>query len=598
MKLKRIIANNLLILSYYVKYVPVYFFAYIIFTIFVSAVWTVTGPITTKFVFDSLISGKSFQEIITFLGIVSLLMIVRHVYACVVVEYMTPLAKVTLQEKVRKELFEKAAKMDLEYYETPSFYTDFVWAANQADTKMEQVYDTTLQFIARLSELLFMGGVMLALDPTLFIFAAVSVGIRIFFSRKIIKKRFEMEKAAKPIERERDYSGRIFYLSEYAKEIRLSNIHESIFEKFNLACNRMKEIYREGGRKLATYAVCSSLLQEIFSTFAMTVYLCYQILVARTLSIGDFGALTESTHRFSGRVRQIVDNCISFAEHSLYIEKFRAFLAYEPKIEEGKGEQMHEEIQPITFENVSFSYTAETKPSLKNINLTIKPFEKIAIVGYNGAGKSTLVKLLLRLYDPSEGNIIVGNTNIKDLETEGFRDQFSVVFQDFQIFAASLGENVAMDFIAATEEAQMTHALIKSNFGEKLGQMDLGLETPLTKEFKQTGVNLSGGEAQKVAIARVFFHACNYAVMDEPSSALDPISEYKLNQNMIEIAKDKTVIFISHRLSTTVMADRIYMLEEGEIIEQGTHGELMKLNGKYAEMFYKQAKNYQGGEAV
>lgn len=593
MNLKRIISNNLLILKYYIKYVPGYFFAYTFFTIYVSAIWTITGPVTTKFVFDALTQGKTFRQIMTFLVMVSLLMIIRHIYACIVVEYMTPIAKVTLQEKTKQEIYEKASKMDLQYYETPKFYTDFVWAASQADTKFDEVYNTFIQFVARLSELLFMGGVMIALDPTLFLFAALSVAIRIFFNKKIVNKRFELQKQSKPFERQRDYSSRIFYLSDYAKEIRLSRIHESIFARFKSACDTMKNIYREGGKSLAFYAIFSSLLQEVFSTFGMYVYISYRILGSHALTIGDFGALTSATQRFSGRVRQIVDICVNFSEHSLYIDKFRTFLAYEPSIELKAGEKPLDTPQPITFKNVSFTYSGEKTPSLKNINLTIRPYEKIAIVGYNGAGKSTLIKLLLRLYDVSEGEILLGDTNIKELETEAYRKKFGAVFQDYQIFAATLGENVVMNFMEEENIELIEDSLIKSNFKETLSEIALSLETPLTKEFKQSGINLSGGEGQKVAIARVFYKTCNYAIMDEPSSALDPISEYKLNQNMMEIGKNKSVVFISHRLSTTVMADRIYMLENGEIIEQGTHQELMDLNGKYAEMFYKQAEKYQ-----
>lgn len=594
MKLKRVISNNWLFLRYYIKYVPVYFWANMFYTIVVSFVWTVSGPITTKFVFDALTEGKSFKEIMSFLIIISALMIIRHIYACIVVEYLGPVAEVKLKEKLRAELFEKAYRMDLEYYETPKFYTDFVWAASQVDSRVGNVYGAALRFVARLSELLMMGGVMLLLDPMLFVFAIVSVVIRIVFNRIIIKKRFKMEEEAKPIERERDYSQRVFYLSDYAKEIRLSRIHESLYARFNDACKRMTEIYRKGGKKLAGYAVTSSALQDIVSSFGMYLYLAFQIIVRKALTIGDFSALSDSTFRFSNRVRQVVDVCIEMAEHSLYIDKFRKFLEYEPKIEEGKGtRELPDEIKEITFKNVSFTYQGETKPSLENINLTIHPFEKIAIVGYNGAGKSTLIKLLLRLYDVSEGEILLDGINIKEFDVVGYRKKFGAVFQDYQIFAASLGENVVMDYYESSEKAKIEDALNHSGFTERLNEMPLGLDTPLTKEFKEEGTNLSGGEGQKVAIARVFFKPCQYAIMDEPSSALDPISEYRLNENMIEIAKDKTVLFISHRLSTTVMADCIYMLEQGHIIEQGTHHELMARNGKYAEMFNKQAEKYQ-----
>ena len=226
--------------------------------------------------------------------------------------------------------------------------------------------------------------------------------------------------------------------------------------------------------------------------------------------------------------------------------------------------------------------------------MVIKPHEKIAIVGYNGAGKTTLIKLLMRLYDPTEGEILFGGKNVKEYDTESYRKEFAAVFQDYQIFAATLGENVVMDNVetGGSEEAKIMSALVQGDFGDKLNELSLGIYTPLTKEFEKSGVNLSGGEAQKVAIARAFYKPAQFAILDEPSSALDPIAEYKLNQNMVEIAKEKTVVFISHRLSTTVMADKIYMFEKGEIIEQGTHRELMELGGKYAEMFIKQSNSY------
>lgn len=183
--------------------------------------------------------------------------------------------------------------------------------------------------------------------------------------------------------------------------------------------------------------------------------------------------------------------------------------------------------------------------------------------------------------------------DIRSLDTADYRGQFGAVFQDYQIFAATLGENVAMDFVQEDEREKVVQALQHSGMSEKLSGYEKGIDTPLTKEFEADGRNLSGGEAQKTAIARVFFRPYNYVIMDEPSSALDPISEYQLNQKMMELGRDKTVIFISHRLSTTCMADRIYMLENGRIIEQGSHEELMAMNGKYAEMFLKQAEKYQ-----
>ena len=267
-------------------------------------------------------------------------------------------------------------------------------------------------------------------------------------------------------------------------------------------------------------------------------------------------------------------------------------MAYEPKIETGKGAVPEKELQPLVLKNVSFKYNGESGYALKNVNMTVHPHEKIAIVGYNGAGKTTLIKLLLRLYDTTEGEILLGDKNIREYDTDEYRREFVAVFQDYQIFAATLSENVVMDMLEEKDGEKVQNALEKAGFAERLAALPSGLSTSLTKEFVQDGTDLSGGEKQKVAIARAFYQDSHFAIMDEPSSALDPIAEYKLNQNMSEIAEDKTVIFISHRLSTTVMADRIYMFENGEIIENGSHEELMKKDGKYAEMFKKQAVNY------
>jgi ATP-binding cassette subfamily B protein len=312
--------------------------------------------------------------------------------------------------------------------------------------------------------------------------------------------------------------------------------------------------------------------------------------VKQSISFGDMIALYNATNNLSGNLSFVSSMVPELLTDALYINRLRMFLGYETKMING-SQPIPETIGTIEFKGVSFAYGDETV--LNDISMTIQPGEKVAIVGYNGAGKTTLVKLLMRLYDPTKGEILLNGINIKEYDLASYRSIIGTVFQDYQIFASLLSENVSMDIDEGRDE-QKIEALIKSGYITDSGEGPGALSTPLTKEFDNDGVNLSGGESQKVAIARTFYKSADYLVFDEPSSALDPISESNVYESMRNASEGKTVVFISHRLSSTQMADRVYMFEGGRVIEEGSHGELIEKGGKYAEMFELQAERYRG----
>lgn len=591
-KFIHIVSNHLLMAKYFFKFAPAYFLLHFLFCIYVSFVDMLAGTYSVQYIFNGLSDGKGFREIFIFLVFVSLAMLVRHIFGAVTAEYLSAMASAKVTAGLNKVIFEKARKMDLVYYETPKFYTDFVWAASQAEGKLGEMYGSWCVFVARLSDIIFFGGFMVATDGTLMIFAVVLLVIRLVISGLRIKKRYSMNVEIKPHERRRDYMTRVFYLADYAKEIRLSDIHKTLFERLKKTMAKIRDINDKGGKKLMVYSLIQNMSTEAVLDFFMYLYLCVKTIITKTLKFGDLASLTNAVWNFTGSANEFIRVLSELGEQSLYVDHFRNFMAYEPKIERQPGIEAPKEPSVISLKNVSFKYEGAENYSLKNINLEIKPYEKIAVVGYNGAGKSTLVKLIMRLYDVTAGEILLNGTNIKKYEAESYRKTFGSVFQDYKVFAGTVAENVEMDFVKAERRNIIEESLRKSGFSDKLSALKKGIDTPLTREFSDEGVNLSGGEEQKIAISRIFAKNCSYVILDEPSSALDPISEYKLNETMMTLSEKKTVIFISHRLSTTCMADRIIMLENGEIIEEGSHDCLMSINGKYAEMFNKQAEKY------
>lgn len=369
----------------------------------------------------------------------------------------------------------------------------------------------------------------------------------------------------------------------------MNDISPLLIERYNDAADDVIKNQKKYWKKISSlYMVQETGIQILGFMFILPLYLGYCVLVKESITPGDFVAAFNGAHSIAISINFLTVWAVAvFSERGKMIEKYREFIKADFKVKDGEKTAEKTEPKEIKIENLSFTYPGNEKPTLKNINLTVKPYEKIALVGYNGAGKTTLTNLILRLYDATEGGVYIGGEDIREVTLESHRNRFSAVFQDFQLFSCSVGENVALD--RSYDEKKVEEALYHSGFGKKLKK---GVRTELLREFDDEGQMLSGGESQKVAIARAFYKDCPYVILDEPSANLDPIAEYNLNQAMLSAAANKTVIFISHRLSTTVNADKIYVMENGEIIESGTHKQLMALGGTYAYMFKLQAEKY------
>lgn len=503
--------------------------------------------------------------------------------------------KPVLSFKLRREIYQKARIMDLSCYDDPEFYNEFVLSTTQADQCIERFMDEGRGFLSDLTTAVLYFSYLLAMDKAGLLLAMTGCMISLFSTRAYYRLQEKMKLEKLLTERERDYQRRVFYLHDYAKELRLHpEMKERLLADFDTNNEKLNIINRKYGIRLWVLGLLRTYISKHLMLYALYLpYLLYQAMVKQSISLSALVVLLAAVRRMIGRSSELVEHFPGFAYNGAFIEKIRRFLAYEPKITSGEKE-VTGGFETLALSHVDFSYQDKTE-ILHDINLEIKKGQKIALVGYNGAGKTTLVKLLMRLYDPSGGAILLNGEDIRTLKLSDYREQIGAVFQDFKLYAASLRENVVMDLCTMDkkETFEVEQALSRAGFNLSERKLKYQIETPLTTEFEKDGVNLSGGESQKAAIARTLYRNHDLIIMDEPSSALDPASEYQLNQELRRIAQDKTVIFISHRLAAARDADCIYMMKKGRIVEQGTHQELLRLGGEYCKMWELQAQAYQ-----
>ena len=506
--------------------------------------------------------------------------------------------KPRLYRALKEEMFKKASEIDLYCYDDPAYYNDFVLSVSQSEAAIDRFLELLNMAMQAITVLFTTGIFYIMTDPIGIAFVFASFILRFVVSKKLNKVNYENRLAVNPHMRKRDYVSRVFYLKDFAKELRLHpNAGAQLEEEFAEANDNIIKEHKKVAVKrvcfqfLKDYGVGDFLIDGLYIT-----YLVYKAAVLHTVNYSDAVILFNRTGSLRGSMSRFADLGPKAHENSMFVDKIRAFLNYEPRLKNNEGDAVPEGAGELKLEYVTFKYSESGRKVLDDISLSVKPGEHIAIVGYNGAGKTTLIKLLMRLYDPTSGSISYHGRNITELCPNDYHKRIGVVFQDYQMFGANLAENVVMDDLPKdeldTRAPQITAALTDAGFAQKLARLPDGLFTQVTTEFDKKGVDFSGGESQKVAISRAFYKKADILIMDEPSSALDPIAEYELNKAMESAAKGKTVFYISHRLSTTRDADRIIMLERGRIIEEGTHTELLARNGKYAEMWNAQAGKY------
>lgn len=494
-----------------------------------------------------------------------------------------------------KERIAKTLGMEYEALETPEMLDRLQKAkrATAGDWQGVQGMMTYMQVMGvQIISVTIAVAIMTTFNPwIILIIVVLSFAQFLFFDYIRKKDKKEMWDAMMPHWRKLEYMENVTTDFSYAKDIRLFGMQKYLAKK-------QIDVYDEELRhwiKSRQYWIYNTIFAHGISLLRQLIiigWLVYSV-VFNGLSIGNFTLYTASAAAFSNAINEILQALSALRERSAHTDDYRSFMDI-PSADDKAQTIPIPPADKYTFEfkNVSFKYRGQEKYALKNVNLTLHAGEKLAVVGLNGAGKSTFIKLLLRLYDVTKGCILMNGTDIRKFDRKEYYELFAPAFQDVMVFAFPVAENVSMKEPFNTDKAEAEKMLRLAGLGDKLDKLEKGVDTELLKVLYDDGVDLSGGEKQKLALARALYKKSKIIVLDEPTAALDALAEFRLYQSFNELVGDRTAVYISHRLSSTRFCDRVAMFKDGEMVEIGTHDSLMEADGAYADMFRVQAQYY------
>ncbi len=556
--------------------------------------WLFYSAFFMRYVINALETEQEFRAIITFLGITIAVFAAISFYNSYVNGTVIPVENQRLYKKLNLILFKKSSNVELSCFEDSEFYNKYTLAMDKADDNLLQTVSNIWGVLFGVIAAVASFALMFEVDAWSVLFILFPIIGNFVFDRKIGKIDFARNKDLAPHNRKIAYVNRVMYLADYAKEVRLTKAFFLMKRYYDEAMKGLVEVTKKYTKKAVVFHWFRVMFTFTFIFEGLLIYGAYRTLVNHSMSLAQLAVITSMMVSSTWILIGFTESLMAGFRHGLFVDNLRTFMEYEEKIpEDMTGKDPGKTIESIEFRNVSFSYKEETV--IRNLSFRLEGGKTYALVGHNGAGKSTIIKLLMRFYDPDEGEIFLNGINIKEYDLQKYRNFFASAFQDFQIFSMSVMENVLMRKGDSADEARVIEALKLAGVYEKVQSLPEGIHTVLTKEFDENGAVLSGGEYQKIVVARAFVKDALFKIFDEPSSALDPIAEYQLFKSILKSSKDKTMLFISHRLSSVQTADKVLMLENGTVIEEGTHKELMAKKGAYADMYEKQAINYLAG---
>ncbi len=594
-----VIKNNLYFLRLLWDISPMRVLLGFVFMLFEFAMWTFYSVYFMQYLFGG--TARSFTEAAIFIAIANALDIARVFLQARYYNVFIPKTNVRIHYALNKKLFEKAQTVDLSCYETPDFYNTYTKAATEASSRATAVLDACSLTVSSLVSSVFIIITMCRITPWALLFITLPLFGNLYFGKKLGKETYQKDQEQTPSVRRHEYVNRVMYFRQYAGEVRLTGVFDVLRNIYTIAAKETVDISIKHAKKLSFYSITKSTLMFVFGFEGMWVFAA-ALAINGQISVGELVVLLNAIVSVSWMINDLQQGITDTMTNTFFIDNLRTFFAYQPKIDESAGgDTPPQTVDTIEFRHVSFRYPTQKKDALHDVTLTFRRGVRHALVGINGSGKSTLLKLILRFYDPTEGEILLNGVDIRTYDIKQYRALIGAAFQDFAIFAATVTENVLLHEIHnENEHTRAVNALRDSDAYGKISTLPQQENTLLTKEFDNDGVELSGGERQKLAIARAFAKDSPIVILDEPSSALDPVAEYKMFKTIIALCdtQKKLSIIVSHRLSSAAVCEQIFVFDSGKLVEQGTHATLLANGDLYADMFRKQARNYlvEGGE--
>lgn len=493
--------------------------------------------------------------------------------------------------KTSVKLMAHAARMDLSQFEDSMFYDKLERARRQTTSRVVLLSQMLLQVQDTLTIIFLIIG-LAVISPWLILLLTAAV-IPAFLSETYFNRSsYSLARSWTPERRELDYLRYVGASDETAKEVKIFGLNGFLTDRFALLADQ----YYKANRALA---IKRTAWGTVFNGLGIGAYYAAYFFIIRDtidgmLSIGDLTFLGGSFLRLRSLMQGMLSRFSSIAQSALYLQDLFDFFEITAAIQSPPQPQPFPTpiSEGIRFENVGFQYPGSERWAVRNLNFTLRPGEKLALVGENGAGKTTLVKLMARLYDPTEGTIYLDGKDIRDYALKDLRDAIGVIFQDFVRFYMTASENIGVGRVEQIAERELVEAAAEKSLADTvIDKLDEGYDQMLGRRFKK-GVELSGGEWQKVALGRAYMRRAQLLILDEPTAALDARAEYEVFERFSELTQGKSAVLISHRFSTVRMADRILVLKNGNMVELGPHEELVAAGGLYAELFNLQAKGY------